>query len=83
MRPLDTSDEVWRFLNERCRSMTGPERTESLRRLRRSVLRVFKDGVRHRHPDYTNEQIHLVVMRHMLGGSLYAEVFPGRPRVEP
>ena len=63
--------------------MSGAEKVESARQLRRSALALFKVGIRDRHPDYTGEQIHLAVMRRILGGELYQKAFSGKALVEP
>jgi uncharacterized protein (DUF2267 family) len=83
MKPLDTSDAAWQHQVQRWRSMSGPERAEAAFRLRRRVLSVFRDGIRARHPDYSEQQVHLVVMRRILGDELYQRVFPGEPVLEP
>jgi hypothetical protein len=62
--------------------MSGPEKVESARRLGRSTLALVKSGIRARHPLYSEEDVHLAVMRRLLGDDLYQAVFPTRPRVE-
>ena len=67
---------------ERWRAMSGAEKAESARALGRSALVLLKSGIRARHPLYSEEDVHLAVMRRILGDGLYQDVFPGKPRVE-
>jgi len=43
--------------------------------LSNSVRRITKSGVRHRHADYTDQQVRREVVRLMIGERLFREVF--------
>ena len=82
MRPLDTSPEVWDRVVRHWQTTSGPEKVESARRLGRSTLDLIRSGIRARHPEYGDAEIHLAVMRRILGSDLYRCVFPNRPDIE-
>jgi hypothetical protein len=83
MRALDTSPEaaevqleIYRRMSPEARLRVGLELTELSRRL-------LAEGVRRRHPEYTDGQAHLAFLRLWLGDELYREAYAGEPLVEP
>ena len=68
---LDAMIEQFKVL--RRIGITG--RAEMMFELSKSVRRITESGVRHRHPDYTEEQIRREVVRLMIGDKLFKEVF--------
>jgi hypothetical protein len=45
------------------------------------VVRVTEDGVRGRHPVYTEDEVRLTAIRLRLGDALFEAAFPGAPRL--
>jgi len=81
-RPLDTSPEIWERTVQNWRRMSGPEKVESARRLGRATIELLMSGIRARHPLYDEEDVHLAVMRRVLGDELYKAVFPHKPDIK-
>lgn len=47
-----------------------------------TVRQVARDGIRMRHPDYTDEDVRLTSIRLLLGDELFAAAFPAAPRLD-
>ena len=76
MIPKDTTADAARVQAEVWRGMTGVRRVELAAELSENVRRIAAEGVRRRHPDYTDEQVRLAVIRLSLGGQLCQLVYP-------
>ena len=81
--PLDTSAEAHELQIEAYRRMGGPGRMAVVFRLNELAREMAKSGIRSRHPDYDEEQVHLAYARLVLGDALVQAVWPGRPLVRP
>jgi hypothetical protein len=81
--PLDTSPEAHQVQIEAYRRMGGPGRLAVVFRLNELVRDTAKSGIRSRHPEYDEEQVHLAYARLVLGDELVREVWPGRSLVQP
>jgi hypothetical protein len=56
----------------------GPERRlEMMFELSDNLRELVKAGIRHRHPDYTPQQVIQAVLKLTLDKKLYDQVFPG------
>jgi hypothetical protein len=77
MRPLDTTEEAERVRVECLRRMTGTQRADVARRWSRLIVEAFKSGIRARHPDYTDEDVHIAAARHLWGDELFRSACPG------
>ncbi len=44
---------------------------------------IAMDGIRHRHPEYTDEQVRHAMYRLTLGDELYEAAWPDRPLLAP
>ncbi len=75
--PADTTPEAARVQLEIFRRMPPSQRLEQALALSETVRRVAASGVRHRHPEYTEEQVRLAVIRLTLGDELFGKAFPG------
>jgi len=83
MRPLDTSPEAYRVQIEIFRKMSPEERLQRGSELSKFVRGLVADGVRHRHPTYTQEEVRLAVARIELGDELFLKVYPQAKHVRP
>jgi hypothetical protein len=75
--PADTSPEAARVQVEIFRRMDASRRFELACEMSDTIRKVSADGVRSRHPDYTEEQVRLAVARITLGEDLFHRAFPG------
>lgn len=80
---MDTSAEaasvqldVYRRMSPVARLRVGLELTAMSRRL-------LADGVRRRHPEYSDEQVRLAFLRLWLGADLFRAAYAGKPELEP
>lgn len=72
----DTSPEALRQSTEALRRMSRPQRLQMAFEFSDWLRTVTEAGVRRRHPEYDNEQVHRAVMRLWLGEEQFREVFP-------
>jgi hypothetical protein len=83
MSSLDTAADVTERQRDRLRRMTPAERFAEGARLCASARRVMRDGIRHRHPDYTDEQVEMAFARLVWGDDLYRAARPDWPLLAP
>lgn len=83
MRSRDTSEQalraqldVYRRLLPSQRLRVGLELTETSRRL-------LAAGIRRRHPEYSDDQLRLALIRAWLGPELFRRAYAGAPELEP
>ncbi len=79
----DTSPEarkvqirIWRRLGPSGRVALAAKMSENVRS-------IAMDGVRRRHPEYSEEEVRHAVFRMMLGDDLYRQAWPDRPLLRP
>lgn len=65
------------------RNLTAEQRFEVAWDLSEAVRAVAKDGIRDRHPHYTNDEVHRAYCRLAWGDALVREVWPAHPLVAP
>jgi len=82
-RPLDTTAEAHAAQTEAYRRMSGKQRTEVMFSLNQMGRLTAAAGIRSRHPDYGDEQVHLALFRLLFGDDLSRAVFPDRELVDP
>jgi len=75
--PADTTLEAARVQYAAYRRMPASQRSQYAFELSESLRQTALAGVRLRHPEYTNEQARLAVIRLTLGDRLFCEVYPG------
>jgi hypothetical protein len=59
--------------------MSGPERLLAAMRMSDDAAAVTRDGIRHRHPDWSDAAIHAEFLRVTLGEELAAKVLASSP----
>jgi hypothetical protein len=81
MRPssLDTSPEAHAAQLSAWRRM-GPQRRLLLAlQMSDEIRQVALCGIRHRHPEYTEEEARFALFRHLLGHELFVRAWPHAP----
>ncbi len=51
--------------------------------LTRMSRRLLADGIRQRHPEYSEDEVRLATMRAWLGPDLFADAYPDAPALDP
>jgi hypothetical protein len=75
--PADTTHEAAMVQLEIFRRMPPEQRLQLAFQMTDSLRQVAAAGVRHRHPEYNEQQVRLAVIRLTLGDQLFHEVYPG------
>jgi hypothetical protein len=75
--PADTTPEAAAVQLEVYRRMSPVQRLEIALEMGDSLRRLSAAGVRRRHPEYTEEQVRLAVIRLSLGEELFRKAYPG------
>lgn len=75
--PADTTSDAARVQLAALRRLSPDRRLEMALELSDSLRSVTAAGVRSRHPEFTEEQVHFAVLRLTLGNELFAKVYPG------
>ena len=81
--PDDTSADAHEIQRRIYARMGGAGRLAIAFELSDSARRLTQDGIRHRHPRYTDEQVFLAWARLTLGDALVQKVWPDRRLVDP
>jgi hypothetical protein len=82
-RPDDTSEDAHRVQGEIYAKMGGAARLAAAFALSETVKHLALAGIRHRHPNYTDEQVFHAWTRLKLGDDLVRAVWPSRALVDP
>jgi len=82
-RPRDTSEEAARVQLEIYRRMAPEERLRLGLELTRMSRDLVAQGIRARHPDYSDEDVRWAFIRLWLGPALFARAYPGGPEIQP
>ena len=85
MRPAsaDTSDEAARAQLEVYRRMEPSRRLEIGLELTAMSRHLMAEGIRARHPEYSEEEVHHALLRLWLGPELFARAYPGSRPLDP
>jgi len=59
--PADTTEEVWRLQMAAIARRSVADRFDEWAELNRAVARMEADGIRRRHPDYSDPERHLIL----------------------
>lgn len=76
--PADTSPEALRVMYAAIRKLTPQQRWEQVDQLNESARAMLAAGVRSRHPEYDERQVHQAMIRLWLGDEVYREAYPGQ-----
>lgn len=81
--PSDTTPDAHAAQTAAYRRMDGRERSAVMFRLNELARQVAAAGIRSRHPDYTDEEVHLALFRLLFGDETAASVWPGKRLIDP
>ena len=70
VRPADTSTEAWQVHHEALRRLTGTERVAMAFEMSAAARDLTEAGIRHRHPDWSDEQVRDALLELLLGEQL-------------
>lgn len=62
---------------------TVSDRLDEWEALNRAVSQMEADGIRHRHPEYDDEQVHRAQVRLRCGDELARHAWPGSELIDP
>ncbi len=75
-RPYDTSEEVDRIQFDIFRNMSEDQRQQRAAELIRSCRELQEQGVRIRHPNYTDDEVRIAAIRMRLTEELFQKAYP-------
>lgn len=81
-RPVDTTAEARRVHLAALRRVTGPERVAMAFEMSDTARMLTETGIRLRHPDMTDAQVHDELLAVLLGRELAERVRAARPAPE-
>ena len=79
----DTTPEAERYYTKFLRSLTGEEKVRLAVEMTETANKICKQGIAHRHPTYTEDEIHFAFLRIIWGHELFAQVHPSGPFLTP
>jgi hypothetical protein len=83
MRAHDTSREAHEVQMRLYRSMTDAQRSELALRMSDDIRQIAAEGIRTRHPDYTERDVRRALVVLLYGADAAARVWPGSPVPRP
>lgn len=83
MRPHDTSQAAHEFQMRLYRSITDRQRSELALRMSDDIRRVAAEGIRQRHPDYSEGDVRRALVALLYGAEAAAKVWPDSPVPSP
>ena len=83
MQPTDTTSDAYRTQVDIWRRLGGSETLAMAMRLSEQARRLTEEGIRARHPDYSEIEVKHALFRLVLGDVLYSTVWPTHAPVEP
>jgi hypothetical protein len=79
MRPLDTSPAAWAAQMALLRRLSGAQRLQLGMQMSDGGREIVRSGIRHRHPEYSTDEIEHALRRLMLGDELFQRAWPDVP----
>jgi hypothetical protein len=83
MRPNDTRDDALQVQLGVYRQMSPARRAELALELSEAVRRITREGIRQRHPDYTEDEVHRAFVSLLYGKDIARRLWPGTPTPSP
>jgi hypothetical protein len=74
--PADTSPEVWHRQMAAIAARSVPDRLDEWNQHNRALAEMEADWIRRRHPDYTDRQVFIALVRHRYGDDLVRQAWP-------
>lgn len=82
-RPRDTTEDAHRVQIEVLRRLGPVRRVELALEMSDESRRASLDGIRRRHPEYTDEEARHALFRLLHGDATFRAAWPGRPLLDP
>jgi len=79
----DTTEDMWRLQMAAIAQRSVADRLDEWAELNRAVARMEADGIRRRHPDYSDHQVMLAAARMRYGDDLVGAAWPNDPLLDP
>jgi hypothetical protein len=79
----DTSVDAEQFRTAFLQSLSGEQRVSMAVEMTHSAHEITKRGISARHPEYSNEEVHVAFVRLLLGDELFGAANPGLPLLAP
>ncbi len=79
----DTSDEAARVQLEVYRRMAPSDRLRVGLELTRMSRELIAQGIRTRHPEYSDEEVRWALIRAWIGRDMFQRAYPTCPQLEP
>ncbi len=83
MRPHDTSQDAYELQHRLYRAMTAEQRSELALRMSADVRQIAAEGIKQRHPDYSERDVRRALVALLYGADVAAKVWPGLPVPSP
>ncbi|AEH51731.1 hypothetical protein [Pseudothermotoga thermarum] len=83
MKNLDTPTELEKAQIEILRKMPPEKRLKMSIELTENTIKLLKEGVRNRHPEYSDEEVKFAVIKILLGEELFKKVYPQFKEIKP
>jgi len=77
MRANDTSPEAYELQVRLYRAMTPEERSALALHMSEDIRRIAAEGIRQRHPDYSERDVRRALVAMLYGREAAAKVWPG------
>jgi hypothetical protein len=74
--PADTTSDAQARQDEVFRAMTPERRLAMAMEMSDAAFQIAEDGIRMRHPDYSDEDVRLTGIRLRIGDVLFSAAFP-------
>ena len=81
--PADTSDEVWQLQMAAIARRPVADRLAEWAALNRAISQMEADGIRRRHPNYSDQQVVLAAARIRYGDELVRAAWPNERLLDP
>jgi len=83
VRPLDTTADAERVQAEVYARMDGSRRVELAIEMSMAMRAIAADGIRSRHPQYSESDVRHALHRLLLGDELFRAAWPDAPLLAP
>jgi hypothetical protein len=81
--PADTTPEAWCRQLDAVAALTMEQRLEAWAALNDAVAEMHAAAIRRRHPDYSDRQVFLAMVRQWYGDELATAAYPDSVGLEP
>lgn len=83
MRAMDTSQKAEEIQIEILKKLGPEKRLELALKLFETEKKLLMEGIKKRHPDYTEKEVKFALIRLFLGDNLFSKVYPQLKEIMP